>query len=131
MKANREMLEEILKDHVEELRGLTAYITELKDKTAEHGTQKEYYEEDLTEAEQSAKYYEDEIAHLRELIANEPEGATYWVYKDAAGEWRWQLRAANNRIIADSGEGYHHKQDCLHAITLVQDSKDAPVKERR
>jgi uncharacterized protein YegP (UPF0339 family) len=31
---------------------------------------------------------------------------TYVYYKDAKGEWRWRLVAANGRIIADSGEGY-------------------------
>lgn len=55
---------------------------------------------------------------------------TYNVYKDASGQWRWQLVAANNRIVADSGEGYHNKQDCLSAIELVRNSKDAPLKER-
>ena len=35
------------------------------------------------------------------------------VYKDNRGEWRWRLRASNGKIIADSGEGYKNKQDCL------------------
>lgn len=38
-----------------------------------------------------------------------------------SGEWRWRLRGANNEIIA-SGEGYKNKEDCLHAIALVQSS---------
>ncbi|HEY9282416.1 MAG TPA: DUF1508 domain-containing protein [Pyrinomonadaceae bacterium] len=59
------------------------------------------------------------------------DGTAYLVYQDASSEWRWQLRAANHRIIADSGEGYRDKQDCLHAISLVKGSKDAPVKDRR
>jgi uncharacterized protein YegP (UPF0339 family) len=54
---------------------------------------------------------------------------TYYVYKDANGQWRWYLAAANNRKIANSGEGYHNKQDCLDAITLVKGSSNAPVKE--
>jgi uncharacterized protein YegP (UPF0339 family) len=54
---------------------------------------------------------------------------TYHLYKDAAGEWRWRLLAANNRNIADSGEGYINKQDCLDAIELVKGSRSAPVKE--
>lgn len=53
----------------------------------------------------------------------------YSVYKDAKQEWRWRLQAANNRIIADSGESYHNKQDCLAGIELVKNSKDAPVSE--
>jgi uncharacterized protein YegP (UPF0339 family) len=131
MKANYEMLEVKLKNYEGQLKGLHSYIKELKDKTAEHGTQSEYYGEDLMEAEHNVEFYEGELARIRELIAEEPEGTTYVVYKDASEKWRWQLRAGNNLIIADSGEGYRNKQDCLHGITLVKDSKDAPVKEKQ
>jgi uncharacterized protein YegP (UPF0339 family) len=55
---------------------------------------------------------------------------TYWVFKDAANQWRWHLSADNNRIIANSGEAYHNKADCLAAIGLVKGSGAAPVKER-
>ncbi|WP_127143266.1 YegP family protein [Pelagibacterium montanilacus] len=51
------------------------------------------------------------------------------LYKDAANEWRWTLRAANHQAIADSGEGYVNKSDCEHAIALVKNSASAPVKE--
>lgn len=52
----------------------------------------------------------------------------YQVYKDPQGYWRWRLLAANNEIVA-SGESYYNKSNCLHAITLVKSSKDAPVYE--
>jgi uncharacterized protein YegP (UPF0339 family) len=43
------------------------------------------------------------------------------IYKDKAGEYRWRLRSSgSNKIIADSGEGYIHKHDCLNGIKLVQ-----------
>ena len=42
-------------------------------------------------------------------------GPVYRVYQDAAGEWRWRLVAANNRIVADSGEGYASKANALRA----------------
>lgn len=32
------------------------------------------------------------------------------VYKDGNEEWRWTAYAANNRKVADSGEGYVNKQ---------------------
>ena len=35
------------------------------------------------------------------------------VYKDAAGEWRWERRAANNEKIANSGEGYKNIGHCI------------------
>lgn len=53
----------------------------------------------------------------------------YVVYKDVQGYWRWRLYADNNRIIADSGEGYVNKQDCLNGISLVKQSYNAPVYE--
>jgi uncharacterized protein YegP (UPF0339 family) len=59
----------------------------------------------------------DEILHLQ---------ATY---KDKAGEWRWYLRAVNGKRLADSGEGYKNKKDCLDAIDLVKGSKDAKVED--
>jgi uncharacterized protein len=130
MKAKHEMLEGKLKNYEGQLGGLNSFIKELKARVTEHGTQSEHYEEDLMEAEHNIKYYEGELARIRELGEEESDDVTYVVYEDASKEWRWQLRAGNNRIIADSGEGYHNKQDCLHAITLVKGSKDAPVKER-
>lgn len=53
----------------------------------------------------------------------------YQMYKDVTGSWRWRLIAGNNRIIANSGESYNNKSDCLHAIALVKSSSNAPVYE--
>ena len=53
--------------------------------------------------------------------------AKFKVYKDEAGEWRWRFIASNGRIIADSGEGYINKTDCLHGIELVK--SEAPEAE--
>lgn len=47
------------------------------------------------------------------------------------GQWRWHLRAGNNRYVACSGEGYCNLQDCLHAIELVRNSFYAPISLRR
>lgn len=35
------------------------------------------------------------------------------LYKDAADDWRWKVIAGNGRIVADSFEGYEHREDCL------------------
>lgn len=52
----------------------------------------------------------------------------FYIYRDAANQWRWYLTAANNRKIADSGESYHNEQDCLSAIGLVMDAnRSTPV----
>lgn len=130
MTDNREKLEAQLEQYETQLRRLHAYVKELNDRTAEHNTEREHFEADLVEAEHNVKYYEGEITRIKELIETEPESTTYFVYEDAVEKWRWQLRAANNRIIADSGEGYHNKQDCLRGIALVKASQDAPVKDR-
>ena len=53
----------------------------------------------------------------------------YNIYKDIAGQWRWRLYAANSKIIANSGEGYFNKADCLSAIGLVKTSASAPIRE--
>lgn len=48
-------------------------------------------------------------------------------YKDARGEYRWRLVAANGRTIADSGEGYINSKDCDAAVQLVKSTnKDTP-----
>lgn len=53
----------------------------------------------------------------------------YQVYRDVNQQWRWRLVAGNNRTIANSGEGFHNKQDCLASIALVKSSAQAPVKD--
>ena len=56
------------------------------------------------------------------------------IYQEKTGlisgsQWRWRLKAANHEPIA-SGESYHNKQDCLHAIDLVKGTNSGtPVKE--
>lgn len=39
----------------------------------------------------------------------------YEVYGDAAGEWRWRLKAGNGRVVA-SGEGYKKKSGALSGV---------------
>ena len=45
---------------------------------------------------------------------------TFYIYTDSAQEWRWFLFSSNNKKLADSGEGYKNKADCLHAIGLIK-----------
>lgn len=54
----------------------------------------------------------------------------YEVYRDTAYQWRWRLKTANHKTIADSAEGYHNKQDAYAGIALVKQSTNAPVYER-
>ena len=50
--------------------------------------------------------------------------ATFEVYKDKAGEFRWRLKAGNGQNIASSGEGYAEKRGCLAGIESVK--RNAP-----
>jgi amphi-Trp domain-containing protein len=50
--------------------------------------------------------------------------ATFELYEDSAGQWRWRLRHDNGNIIADSGEGYTTKANAKNGIESVK--KNAP-----
>lgn len=129
MRPDRDALLAQRQEYEKKSHSLNAYLKELGDTCAKCGTDHALFEDDVTKAKHDAHLYEEKIAELDQLLAGEYDEITYWVQKDAAGEWRWNLRAANDRIVADSGEGYKHKHDCLHAIELVKHSTNAPVKE--
>jgi uncharacterized protein YegP (UPF0339 family) len=46
--------------------------------------------------------------------------ATFELYEDSAGEYRWRLVHDNGNIIADSGEGYASRSNAREAIERVQ-----------
>ncbi len=46
--------------------------------------------------------------------------ATFELYEDSAGEYRWRLRHENGNVIADGGEGYSNKSNAHEAIERVQ-----------
>jgi uncharacterized protein len=53
------------------------------------------------------------------------------VYQDKAGQWRWRLLASNGKSIAESGEGYGEKKDCLDGIASVKKhAPDAAIVEK-
>jgi len=43
----------------------------------------------------------------------------FHIFQDARLEWRWQLSNSEGRKVADSGEGYREKDDCLESIAQV------------
>ena len=75
MDENREMLEDHLERYEAQLRSLNSFLKELKDKTAEHGTDKAHFEEDLIEAEHNVTFYEGEIARLKKELGGSYKGA--------------------------------------------------------
>jgi uncharacterized protein YegP (UPF0339 family) len=55
--------------------------------------------------------------------------ATFHVYEDSAGQYRWRLIHPNGNIIADSGEGYASKQKAKQGLRSVKNNApDADVK---
>lgn len=49
------------------------------------------------------------------------------VYKDDKGEWRWRFIAGNNKIMADSAEGYTERYDLFSALEEVFGSYKAAI----
>lgn len=47
--------------------------------------------------------------------------ATFELYEDEAGKYRWRLRHANGNIIADSGQGYASKSNATDAIERIRE----------
>ena len=44
---------------------------------------------------------------------------TLWVFRDEAGNWRWNARARNGRIVATSGESFDSKGNAKKAARRV------------
>jgi hypothetical protein len=75
MKDNREIAEDRLENCETQLRSFKSYLTELKSMTAKHGTDKAQFEEDLLEVETNVKYYEGEVAQLKQVVGKSYKGA--------------------------------------------------------
>lgn len=48
--------------------------------------------------------------------------ATFELYRDTEGAFRWRLVHDNGNIIADSGEGYATKQKAKQGIQSVKEN---------
>jgi uncharacterized protein YegP (UPF0339 family) len=48
------------------------------------------------------------------------QGPEWEYYKDDAQEWRWRFQAKNNKILADSNEGYVSESNVKRAIANVK-----------
>ena len=56
------------------------------------------------------------VDRIRENLAD----YEFEVYEDNAGEYRWRLFASNDRIVADSGEGYTDRDEARTAVERVE-----------
>ena len=56
--------------------------------------------------------------------------ATFELFEDKEGKWRWRLKHTNGNILADSGEGYASKQKARQGLQSVkQNAPGADVVE--
>ena len=55
--------------------------------------------------------------------------AKYQVYKDMIGQFRFRLRAANNKIVAVS-EAYESKAGCMNGVSSVQRNCSSHVEDK-
>jgi len=46
--------------------------------------------------------------------------ATFELYADRGGKWRWRLRHRNSNVIADSAQGYSSRQKAMQGLRSVQ-----------
>ncbi len=46
-----------------------------------------------------------------------PEKVT--IYEDTEDQWRWQVKSKGGKILADSGQGYSRKADCILGLEKV------------
>jgi uncharacterized protein YegP (UPF0339 family) len=60
----------------------------------------------------------DELPVLLEEA--EESAATFEVYEDAGGDYRWRLVHDNGNVIADGGEGYNSRNGAESAVESVQ-----------
>jgi uncharacterized protein YegP (UPF0339 family) len=54
------------------------------------------------------------------LHAQERDGLKFEIYKDAAGEFRWRLKAANGAVLATAGQSYKAKADCQKGVDRIR-----------
>jgi uncharacterized protein YegP (UPF0339 family) len=56
--------------------------------------------------------------------------ASFELFMDKRGEFRWRLRSANREIIASSGEGFKQKAGAQNGIdAMKRDAASADVKD--
>ena len=68
MKQIEEVLADELEEYEEKLKGTSSFLQELKTTTAKLNTEPPQYEEDQHEAEHNIKFYQAEIARLKQEV---------------------------------------------------------------
>jgi len=76
-------------------------------------------EGDEVSLEIEVEWEEEEPEIETDIVASK---ATFEMYEDSAGEYRWRLRHQNSNIIADGGEGYSSKQSAEQGLESVKEN---------
>lgn len=73
---------------------------------------------------ESRRNVEDAVQRFRKFVPDadflEILQATFEVYEDRSGKFRWRLRHRNGNIIADSGQGYSNRSGAFDGIESVK-----------
>lgn len=69
----------------------------------------------LTQA--SGPWREDSLGRMMT-----PYGATFEIYEDAGGKFRWRLIASNGQTVASSGESFDSKASATRAAEAVKET---------
>ena len=57
--------------------------------------------------------------YLYDPFPQEKTEMKFEVYTTRNKQWRWRLRADNGRLVANAGESFKRKVDCLDSVKLV------------
>jgi len=72
------------------------------------------------EPEETGEESLDDVPLLPAVAETDPSQATFELFEDRGGEWRWRLRHDNGNVIADSGEGYSNRSGVSRALQSVR-----------
>jgi amphi-Trp domain-containing protein len=73
-------------------------------------------EDDDVSLEIELEWPDEETEVETDVVASK---ATFELYEDSAGDYRWRLRHQNGNVIADGGEGYASKQKAEQGLDSV------------
>ncbi|WP_435066291.1 HVO_2922 family protein, partial [Halobaculum sp. EA56] len=77
-------------------------------------------EETAAAREETASVRDDLHAAAAHVTALSESSATFDVYRDKAGQWRWRLVHRNGNIVATSGEGYSSDRAARRGMRSVK-----------
>ena len=96
-------------------------IDALESEVAESRAESESAAEEVKAArEETASVRDDLNAAASHVNALSKSSATFDVYRDKSGQWRWRLVHRNGNIIATSGEGYSSDRTARRGMRSVK-----------